>query len=821
MPALKIQERTCDHCGTSFAPESPDDRYCCAGCGFVHDLITREGLEKFYDLKGDDRLLPAGAAVLAPASVEWAVDVLRAAESAATNGLAKARLDLQGVTCMGCVWLIDAVFHKTPGAARLMVNSQRGELTASWLVGRFDLAEFAARLAHFGYRLGPWTGRVDGMSASGLRLGLAGGLAMNAMAFTLPRYLGMDHGFALASVFELVAAASATLSLLACGSYFISRAWAALAAGRLHLDVPIAAGLIAAWLGSVAGWISGHDRLLYFDFVATFIFLMLLGRRLQEASVARNRTRLLRADPLLQSVTVHGNGEPESQPISTLTQDQEISLPPAGVVPVNSELLSPSASLSLEWINGEADPRTWQAGTIIPAGAVSLGREEIRLRTRENWNDSLLARLSAPAATNVDDPASRWLDRLLRSYLSIVLLMATAGGLLWWWQSGDWSRALQVFISVLVVSCPCALGVAVPMAHELAVARLRRSGLFIRRADVWGRLKHIRRLVFDKTGTLTLETPRLTNPDALTRLHPLARQALATLVQDSRHPLASSLRQALASGWGAQPARAERATVTDRPGLGLHFTDVSGAHWSLGRPDWIPEAPGSESSIPEQRKTSAPIPRETIEPDKTSEPGADSVLRCDGVVVAGFRFDEAARPDAAEALADFKRRGFTLDILSGDRDEKVQALAARLGIPSAHALSRLSPQDKADWISANAPDALFLGDGANDSLAFDAALVRGTPAVERGLLAEKADFYFLSRGLHPVINLFATATARRHAVLGAFAFALTYNLAVVALSLAGHMSPLLAAILMPLSSIVTLLIVSAQFRSHPQRPIKN
>jgi len=821
MARLTTTERSCDHCGTSFVPETASERFCCAGCGFVHDLITSEGLGKFYNLKGDERLLPAGNAVMVPASVEWVAEVVASAEAAADRGLAQARLDLQGVTCMGCVWLIEAVFAKAPGTARILINAQRGEITLSWIAGQFDLADFAERLAKFGYRVAPWTGRAEGLGANGLRLGLAGGLAMNAMAFTLPRYLGMEQSFALAGVFELVAAATATLSLLACGSYFFSRAWGALRAGRLHLDVPIAAGLLAAWLGSTVGWATGHDRLLYFDFVATFIFLMLLGRRLQESSVSRNRTRLLRADPLLQSVRVESNGQTVSQPVAALVRGQELQLPTAGVVPVNAELLSPRASLSLEWINGETDPRTWEAGAVIPAGAVNLGREGIRLRARENWADSLLARLSAPTSEATEDPAARWLDRLLRVYLMVVLVLATIGGALWWWRGDDWARALQVFISVLVVSCPCALGVAIPMAHELAVARLRRCGLFIRRADIWGRLRHVRRLVFDKTGTLTLESPQLIDPSDLERLQPTARAALHSLVRDNRHPLATSLRQALATRRKvANPATSAQATLPSNedchgpleevPGLGVFFTDTHGAIWSLGRPDW---SPGSATGA-------TPPPPSPAPPPPPAAPGhqptpADAVLRCDGVPIAAFRFREAARPDAVEELADFRRRGFTLDILSGDHASKVQALAATLGIPSDHARARLSPQEKARWLAEHAPNALFLGDGANDSLAFDAALVRGTPAVERGLLAEKADFYFLSRGLRPVRALFATAHARRRAVLAAFSFAITYNAAVVGVSLAGHMSPLLAAILMPLSSVITLFIVSAHLR-HPR-----
>jgi Cu2+-exporting ATPase len=811
-------EHACDHCGTPFRPATPSEKFCCAGCGFVHDLIASEGLEKFYALKGGERLLPAGTAVLVPASLEWVDGVVAAAEADAVNGLATARLDLQGVSCVGCVWLIEAVFQRLPGAARLMVNAQRGEITLSWIRGQFDLADYAARLMHFGYRVVPWTGRAESAGASGLRLGLAGGLAMNAMAFTLPRYLGMDQGFALSGVFELVAAASATLSLLACGSYFINRAWGALRVGRLHLDVPIAAGIVAAWLGSVVGWLGGHERLLYFDFVATFIFLMLLGRRMQEASVSKNRARLLRADPLLQTVRIHHEGGVLSQPVPSIVRGQEMSLPPAGVVPVNAELISPRADLSLEWINGEAEPRTWEAGAVIPAGAVSLGREEIRLRAREDWSDSLLARLSAPSPAETSDPSARWLDRLMRVYLSSVLLLAVAGGAGWWWRTAEWPRALQVFISVLVVSCPCALGVAVPMAHELAVARLRRMGLFVRRADVWARLHHVRRLVFDKTGTLTLETPQLKDPDRLQELPTPALEALRHLVQDSRHPLASSLRQSLAAYCRSRPpTRGLSAPVHDVPGLGVHFTGPSGALWSLGRPDWRPAPFAGSTSLPTPgRDASLTPPGGNTGPPPTL--GADTLLCCDGVAVAAFTFGEAARPDAADELARFRRQGFALDILSGDRPEKVQALALALGIPSAHAHARFSPEEKARWITSHTPDALFLGDGANDSLAFDAALVRGTPAVERGLLAEKADFYFLSRGLRPVGALFEVARLRRRAVGAAFLFALSYNILVVAFSLAGHMSPLLAAILMPLSSAVTLLIVSVHFRGLSSPP---
>ncbi len=790
----ELRHHSCDHCGTPFTPSSPDDRFCCEGCAFVHDLIEGEGLGKFYELRGRERLLPAGPSVLLPTQTAWAEEIQAMAESKAPGGVAETRLDLQGVSCMGCVWLIEALFQQQPGAGRLFVNAQRGEVTLSWAIEEFDLPAFVSRLASFGYLLGLPTGeRAASSAASGLRLGLAGGLALNAMAFTLPRYLGMEESFALAGVFELIAAASATLSLLACGSYFIARAGAALRLRRLHLDVPISLGIIAAWLGSMIGWFSGHPSLLYFDFVATFIFLMLLGRRWQEASVSRHRARLLRADPLMQQVSVEtpdtATGR-ASRRVSDLQRGDVFALPSGAVNPVAADLLDAAGSLSLEWITGEAEPRAWTAGGIIPPGAVNLGRAALRLRAREDWADSFLAKLSAPTTASLDDPATRRTDRLLRVYLGVVIILALAGGLAWAGTT-DWTRGLQVFISVLVVSCPCALGVALPLAHELAVARMRRAGLFVRRPDLWGRLRHVKRVIFDKTGTLTMEAPQLLHPETLDALRPAVRQALAHLVRESRHPLSISLRQAMAARrLSPETALPAPALPVEYPGEGLVWTAPDGAVWSLGRHDWMPPGltPPAGGFVDDHQ--------------------ADVVLRCDGVSVAAFFFTEASRPDAFDELTRLRVRGYRINVLSGDRAEKVESFARLIGLPTDHARARLSPEAKAAWIHANAPDALFIGDGANDSLAFDAALVRGTPAIERGLLTEKADFYFLSRGIRPVRQLLDTARRHRHAVLMAFSFALAYNLAVLALALSGRMTPLLAAILMPLSSLATLLLVA-------------
>lgn len=773
----------CDHCGTPFRPTPQQPRFCCAGCAFVHDMITSNGMEKFYDLKGSTPLLPVGNAVLLTPDTKWAESAQVDAEAATDKDLVEAKFDLQGVSCVGCVWLIEAAFQQEPGSARCFVDATRGTASLTWCKGAFCLADFVRKIANYGYKVAPENTSEAPSGASGLRLGLCGALAMNAMAFTLPRYLGMDPSFALADIFEMVAAFSATVSLLVGGGYFIQRAWAALRFGQLHLDVPIALGIVAAWIGSLVGWFLRTPSLLYFDFVAVFIFLMLLGRRMQEVSVTRNRHRLLRYDPAMQQVEILTDGRWQRRSAAELKVRQEFRVNAGSVVPVSAQLLSAQATLSLDWITGEAEPIHYGTGSIIPAGAVHLGQNGLALQASESWSDSLLARLvHTDSDSGHRNPAARWLDRTLRIYLGVILTTAVIGFIVWLAMGAGWPQALQIFVSVLVVSCPCALGVAVPMAHDLAVSRLRTQGIFVRTSDLWGRLLRVKKIVFDKTGTLTLDTPKLLQPERLQMLSEEAIHALSILVSESRHPISSSLREALASRKLFQPLMTTRAE--EFCGHGLRYTDEANGVWELRRPkDREVEMEGAASG--------------------------DTIFTCNDQVLMTFKFSEEVRTDAAEEIQRFVKSGIEIALLSGDQEAKVQAMARALGIPKQNTFARQTPEVKGAWMRSQGRDALFIGDGANDTLAAQSALCSGTLAVERTLLAEQSDFYFLSRSLSPLRLLFNVAAHRRLAVQRAFAFAITYNVGVLVLALLGHMNPLMAAILMPLSSVVTILLVRA------------
>jgi Cu2+-exporting ATPase len=758
-----IDQRVCIHCGTPFRPTAHRPDFCCAGCQFVHDLIAKNGLGQFYDLQ-EGALPPVASVVFQKRDYAWLEDLAR-------TGDGKLVLDVQGISCLGCAWLIEKLFARRPGALAIRVDPALGQLELLARFGVFDAVAFARELQSFGYLVGPPGSGVPASRALRLRLGLCAALAMNTMLFTLPRYLGMSAEFQFAPLFHRLTLVFGTLSFLVGGSYFFVRTWRSLRQRVLHIDLPISLGLVAAYAGSVVAWMRGAEGFVYFDFVATFTFLMLVGRWLQQKVIERNRRQLLSTHatpPVVRNAETGDRLDATEIRIGTA-----FAVDPGQTVPVRAQLDSDAATLSLDWINGESDTTTARRGRIVAAGSVNCSHAAITLEALEEWRTSLLAKLLRIEPDRVQRDSTT--ERFIRGYIVIVLIVAALGFAGWWAATGAALPALQVLISVLVVSCPCLSGVALPLANDLAASRLRRLGVFIRNAALWAKLDRVRHIVFDKTGTLTLETISLNNPSALRMLSSDERAVLLALVRESAHPVSACLREQLLADrvhleLPAQPREAI--------GSGLEL-DHGGSLWRLGRPEWS----GAKRS-------------------------ADCAFTRDGQALATFHFSEQPRADAVAELRALEADGRQIFILSGDRQEKVEAMSGHLALPRERCLGGMSPEEKAEWLARlDARDTLYIGDGANDSLAFDAAWCSGTPAIDRGLLEQKADFYFLGRGLGGVRALLRSAATRRATARAVIAFAIAYNAAAIALSLAGKMNPLLAAILMPASSLASLAIV--------------
>lgn len=792
LPAISAEKiapaetRRCGHCGNTFQPRFAKEQFCCSGCRVVHELIESGGFGSFYELLGRRVLQPADQGEIPDDQLAEIREAVAEIETASTASDSSARLVLRigNLSCTACVWLIDHLFRRHPGALKISSDTARSTLTLWWNPGEFDVTEFVLDLYRYGYPaslVGDLDEEAPGESrALVTRLGVTGGLALNTMAFTLPSYLGLETNEDFSRLFTLVAFASATLALAVGGSYFFQRAWKALQLRALHMDVPISLGLIAAWLGSVGGLLFGVENMLYFDFVATFTFLMLAGRWLHLRLLEKNRRQLWARERDLSSTFRVRDGNRERIPLQKIEPGDTLEIPRGAMLPVDSELLGEHNLFHLDWINGEPEPAPFRTGQKIPAGARNGSRHPVQVKAIHEFSGSFLDHLLGKSESLPEEESAE--NPILRYYLVAVLVTAFLGGIGWLAGGKGISQSLQVCISILVVSCPCALGLALPLLDEMLLSRLKQKGIFLRNHSLWKRLRQIRTLAFDKTGTLTEPVKRLADPEVLENLDADSLFALRVLTHDNSHPVGRAIHEVLIARFGL-PDEPVNFPVQGFPGRGVSCR-VRGGRWRLGRRGWA--CPG----------------------------GAGEEIGCtlsrEGEEVATFHIDEAVRDGAAEQMERLRREGYRLQILSGDPDaDRVRDTARLLGIPAKDVYADLSPEDKAKLIQENGGSrTLFIGDGGNDSLAFRASGASGTPATGIRAIESQADFVFTGRGFHALSQLLEAVSRRKHLVTTIFTIAVLYNVIAVGLCLTGWMNPLLAAVLMPLSSLVTTAIAT-------------
>jgi Cu2+-exporting ATPase len=778
----------CRHCGLPIPRERQRraDPFCCAGCRTVHDLIRGSGLERFYDLRSGAIVPPAGDR---PDSFAWVERLTSADCPAGIRGLA---LDVQGVHCAACVWLLQELFARTPGAVHLRVNPAAGTAEVTWSPAGGDLRAFLVEALRFGYRFGPPRKRPAVRSRSLLlRLGISAAAAMNVMMFSLSYYFGLSpEDDVVFPYFGWLNLALGTVAVAAAGPVFFRGAWLGLRCGIAHLDLPISLGILFAWGGSVWAHFARGPRAAYFDSLAAFVTLMLLGRWLQERVLERNRRALLAADGVeALSVRRLHDGRLESVSASDLRRGDEVWVVPGDLVPLDGRLLERPGVVSLDWIDGESRPRTVETGETIRAGSFNAGDSALRVTALQDFGDSRLVGLLAVAPEPDEARRSgRWWHRVSTAYVAAVLILAAVGFAAWWPAGAE--RALQVTVSILVVTCPCALGLATPLAHEMVHAALRRRGVFVRSATYSDRALSVRKILFDKTGTLTHGGVRVGDEGrrAIRSLSHDGRRALYNLAVRSNHPVSVAVAAAVAED-GA-PALLRGAGVRERPGLGLEWVDGARV-WRFGRRDF---AVGGGSAG-------------AATGGETERRRSEAVLSADGRPLAAIPWSEALRDDAREEIAALTGRGLEVHLLSGDAPDRVEAAARELGIPSGRARARLSPEDKAALVTAlDDKDTLMIGDGLNDAPSLTAAWTSATPAVDHASLPARADFYFLGGGLGAVRAALLLPRALRTVVRDNLVVAVAYNAAGLALCFAGLATPVHAAVLMPLSSaaVVTL-----------------
>jgi len=546
----------------------------------------------------------------------------------------------------------------------------------------------------------------------------------------------------------------------------------------VHLDLPIAVGLVLGYLGSFAAVLTGDGNGSYFDTLIVFTTLMLVGRFLRERVLEKNRAQLLE-DAGIDGLFCRrvDSGRVHVVAVTEIASGDTMLLAPGDIVPVASTALD-AGTFSFDWVTGESDARSFQPGATIDAGASNAGRSAVLLKAAEPFSQSRLVRLLRAPTLGRGDAPSRFEGKIASIWVPAVLVAAAGGFTLHWLAGATLYAALSVAVAVLVITCPCSFGIATPIANELVLAGLRRRGLLVRSATFLERATTIRKIVFDKTGTLTSGQLRLAGDRRFDGLTGPELQVLYNLTCRSSHPKSAAVKSAI-------PLASQRfdpaLVVLELPGVGLDATR-GGCSYRLGA--------------------------------SSRDPAADVAFSRDGELLAAFSTVEELRTDAVAEIAGLGQDGFQIWMATGDVAERALTVARSCRIPEERVLCVQSPDDKAAFIaSIDQRDTLMIGDGVNDGPAVQQAHCSGTPAAGRAFLASRADFYLLTPGLGPVRKGLAAAQALRRALRRNLGWAVAYNGIALALTYAGWMTPLLCAVMMPCSSLVSIAMVTRSLGS--------
>lgn len=693
---------------------------------------------------------------------------IRLASRPIEDGLYQTSLSVPGIHCGGCIQKIEDGLAALPAVESARVNFSTRRVSVRWrgtpppLIERLDALGYEAHLFEL-------DGAEEDKTLKSLlwALAVAGFAAMNIMLLSVSVWSGAAA--ATRDLFHWISALIALPALVFSGRIFFASAWNALRRGQTNMDVPISIGVIMAFAMSLYDTIN-HGEHAYFDASASLLFFLLIGRTLDY--LMRERTRkavrgLARLAPRAARVLTE-DGSTEYRPVEEIVPGATIMLAAGERVPVDCEVVSGTSEIDRALVNGESRPFAAGPGTALEAGTLNLSGP-LTVRATAAARESFLAEMVRlmEAAEAGRSHYRRLADRASRLYAPVVHLAAFLSFLGWLVVNGDLHQAVTIAVAVLIITCPCALGLAVPMVQVMATRRLFENGVMVRDGAAMERLLEVDTVILDKTGTLTLGEVVLDDAGGVS--DELLRRA-AALAAHSLHPHSRAL-AAAARSRGVGGIALEQ--VSELPGHGIEAVAADGTY-RLGRAGWA--TPGGRSG---------------------------TVLARDGEVMASFTFSEALRPNAVAAVAALHRRGLQLEIVSGDSTDRVAAIARVLGIE--HFTGDVRPGGKLDRVTtlqAAGHKVLMVGDGLNDAPALVAAHASMAPATAADIGRNAADFVFLRPSLAALPLAMDTAARAATLIRQNFALAIVYNALALPLAVLGYVTPLVAALAMSLSSIL-------------------
>jgi Cu2+-exporting ATPase len=836
---IKNPKVECTHCGLPVPPglvlAERKTQFCCQGCQTAFQLISANGLDAFYAMVDSSRESQTLRHRDQQASSFGHLDdpaFLQRFARELPGGIREVRLALEGIHCAACIWLIEKLPTIVSGVSSARVHWSQGTIGLRWDPQQLTLSEIAEALFRLGYTPHPIRISEKGLRRQQenrrhlARIGIAAAAAGNNMLIAAALYLGMfshmEHSFV--NLFRWISCLIGVASLLGPGRIFLQGGWIALKTRTPHMDLPIAVGLLAGTLNGIVNTIRGTGEI-YFDSLTVLICLLLIGRWIQ----FRQQNRAADSVELLYRLTPQRarrleEGMVREVMVEELQIGDLLEIRPGDIVPTDAVVIDGESDLDESILSGESKPANKQVGDELAAGtknitAMLIGRATaVGQETRISKIVELVEQASSEKPQIV-----QWANRIGGYFVVIIIGLALLTFALWY--RYDLDAATDHAIALLVIACPCALAMATPLALSVALGRLAKRRIMIKSGDVMQSLSRPGMIWLDKTGTLTKGNFQVVGWWGDPNWIPW----IAAVEQKFTHPIAKGLVNHYLL-WMQQQEAADRLSPT--PDYESH---------QQAQQRWLEQLPAAIHCKAHSCGVSAEIEGKSIligneellasagvriSEARKKDSGAnwqsgDLNSRCwvavEGQLVAAIELGDQIREDAPATLAKLREKNWEIGILSGDHPEVVAQVARQLEITQVHA--GVTPEEKLAIIrrsNSRFPTTVMVGDGVNDSAALAAATVG--IAVHNGAEASlaAAPVYLGDHGLSPILDLLESSQNTCGAIKRNLTVSLGYNVLGASLAMAGMLHPLLAAVLMPISSI-TVIGLSLTAAKHPPK----
>jgi len=768
----------CQHCGLDVPEDSvAGEGFCCQGCQAAYEIVNGLGLESYYRR----RCLDPDEQALKPENDNLSRDFSAYVKNE-DDGVSVLNLMVGGLHCAACVWLIENVLTQMPGVTFARLNMTTRRLVVKWRRTETDAEQVTNRVAALGYRLAPFDPALLQVESARherqllISLAVSGFAAGNVMLLSISVWSGEggDMGPMTRSFFHWLSALFALPVTAYAGRHFFTSALSVLRHGRTNMDVPISLALILTSGMSLFETMKGAEQV-YFDSVLTLLFFLLIGRYLDQR--ARGRARNV-AERLLalgaSAVTILGDDGTKTLVPSQNVRPGMMVLAAAGdKIAVDGVIVSGTSEIDRSLISGETLPVPVGIGDKVEAGAHNLSAA-LQINVVAAGEDTLLASI-VRTMEDAEQTKSRYValaDRIAKLYAPAVHSLALIAFTGWMLAGMPWQESLLIASAVLIITCPCALALAVPVVQVVASGRLFSSGILLKTGSALERLASANKVVFDKTGTLTLGRPELVDEGGFSPDDVNFRLA-ASMAVSSRHPLSQALVR-------AAPETPVAEGVVEIPGRGLSLQMPEG-EVRLGRREWCGVEEASPVTGPElwlARPLKPPV---------------------------RFSFRDTLREDAEQVVLALKTKDLDPELLSGDRGPAVESVAEKLGIDTwkAEALP-VDKTDRLEELNGQGVRPLMVGDGLNDAPALVAAWVSMSPSSAADISQNAADIVFQGNRLNAVVETIDVAKRAESLVRQNIGLSLLYNSVTIPLAMAGYVTPLVAAIAMSTSSLAVI-----------------